>query len=208
MRASLWFATSCHALSTACVRAFSGSKFAVETSLEHIRSEASPLARVAPDSRWAIRLLTQVFHFWQGYVPKIELYYSGTDTTAFEMSGATGEITRTTGTWLPDAEASTRWARWLLVYRDWPELVAPAYLIGAAPPVGSGYVFGSGLSPQVISDLRRVPAQWGNAHSRGRIRVVDTTDDSIELQSEPEREDGRSSYVIRVRCRSLRRGRR
>lgn len=120
-------------------------------------------------------LLQQLHAFWAQAPFGISLLYPGANKTYFSMS-TSGVITRAIGTMWTPADFSTRWSRWLLVYQ-WPDpLPDPINWGDPGETWGSGRVWGSGLSSQEVSDIRRVPRQWGNAHSRGRIRLMNGLD--------------------------------
>lgn len=126
-------------------------------------------------SRWLIDhrvrgnpypLLQQLNAYWQGAFP-ISLIYYGTNVRLFNMNTA-GAITRTLG---DNVDPNRGWSNWLLIYY-WPDPLPPPEQWGTpGAKWGDGRVWGSGLTPTEVADLRRVPKQWGNAHTRGRIRL-------------------------------------
>lgn len=111
-------------------------------------------------------LLRQINAYWLGAFA-VELRYSGVDRTQFQMSPE-GEIARLIGSYAPPTPG---WAQWLLIYY-WPTAIPGPAAWGDAITWGEGAVWGSGLTPTEVADLRRVPAQWGNAHTRGRLRLA------------------------------------
>lgn len=119
-------------------------------------------------------MLRQLYAFWAADPrSEISLAYIGPNKSYFSMNAA-GEITRIiTSAWVPPDWTPSGWARWLLIYA-WPDPLDPPIQYGDPGETwGSGRVWGSGLSSQDVADIRRVPRQWGNAHSRGRIMLDD-----------------------------------
>lgn len=122
-------------------------------------------------------LLEQLYAYWQGAFP-ISLYYQGHNKMGFDLA-TDGTITRGRGDWWLTGDDSA-WAQWLLVYY-WPDPIATDGLWGDPGLWGDGGIWGVGLGPSEIEDLRAVPRNWGNAHSIGRLRLVDPVDSGIYI---------------------------
>lgn len=113
-------------------------------------------------------LLDQLKAFYAAAPYAIDLVYRA--GTAFLMTIA-GVITRSTvDTSLYDA-APQKWARWYLFFH-WPTTPPTDGLWGDPGTWDDGGVWDSGLTPQEITDLKLVPSEWGNAHSRGTIVLL------------------------------------
>ena len=140
--------------------------------------------RNEPDASYAIRLrrwwddharrggpyamLTQLFHHYAVAPYAIDLvYFNG---TAY-MLATSGAITRGSfSLFAPDA-LTTKLGRWWLFFH-WPS-VPPGDGIWSSPGVwDDGGVWDSGLTPNEVADLRLIPNEWGNGHSRGLIVLL------------------------------------
>ncbi len=125
-------------------------------------------------------LLEQLRAYWAVTPFVIELYYAGTVPRRYFKLWETGLITRGLALWEPE-NAATHFSRWALRYH-WPEeLPAPLDWGQSGLKWGDGHVWGSGLSAETVAHLRRVPSQWGNAHSRGIIILQDPSSDTAEI---------------------------
>ncbi len=123
--------------------------------LDHHRYRGGPYA-----------LLEQLFAFYSPLTFPIELRYAS--GRRFVMS-TDGTITRGRIVWSPPGDAA-RWARWWLIYQ-WPDAIPPVSKWGEGK-WGDGRVWGSGLTPQTVRDIRSVPRAWNAGHSIGRITLI------------------------------------
>ncbi len=99
----------------------------------------------------------------------IDLVYCS--TLCYRMA-IDGTVTRLLlPTFAPDAELATKPGRWWLFYH-WPT-VPPTDGIWDDPGTwDDGGVWDSGLTAEEVSDLRLIPNEWGNGHSRGSIVLL------------------------------------
>lgn len=125
-------------------------------------------------------LLEQLHGYWGG-IMRIALRYYGVDRTQFTMTTG-GVITRSVGT---HDDGNPDWARWLLIFY-WPTAVVSDGNWGDPGTWGDGGVWGSAFTPDQIATFRAVPTAWGNAHSRGRIRIAYALNEAnfIEISAE------------------------
>lgn len=95
------------------------------------------------------------------------LYYS---TQGYFMP-AGDEVTRALlPAFVPDAD-TTKPGRWWLFYH-WPTAIPDDDTWDDAGTWDDGGVWDSSLSPEEVADLRLVPSEWGNGHSRGTLVLL------------------------------------
>ncbi len=129
-------------------------------------------------------LLRQLQAYWAVTPFVIEIYYAGTVPRRHFSMAVDGTISRDFALWSPTG-AATRWSRWQLYYH-WPTELPPMLEWGA-PGLkwGSGRVWGSGLTSDEVASIRRVPRQWGNAHSLGIVTLEDPSGDIATISLPP-----------------------
>lgn len=131
-------------------------------------------------------MLAQLHAFYAATPFAIELVYQ--HGTRFSLA-TNGTVARDAITWLPDGipsvwddpgfwdddgvwdADSVRWAYWWLFYH-WPTAVADD---GTWDTVGfwnDGGTWDSTLTPDQVTELRVVPADWNAAHTRGTIVLL------------------------------------
>jgi hypothetical protein len=101
-----------------------------------------------------------------GPFPAYLVYKSG---ARFDMDAA-GTIVRSEGTFDTGLGVS-EWAHWYLIY-EWPATIATDGLWGDPGVWGDGGVWGSELTVEEVTDLRLIPTEWNNAHSKGHLIVL------------------------------------
>lgn len=116
-----------------------------------------------------ITLLRQLHaHFAPNNFPIELIYASGRRF----MMAADGTITWDDVAWTPPGDPE-KWARWWLFYHA-PQFATPPPNWGEDEATwGSGQVWGSGLSPEDVADLKLVPVAWNNARSIGHLVILD-----------------------------------
>jgi hypothetical protein len=111
-------------------------------------------------------LLQQLNAYWGGAFP-ISLKYYGTNIRILDMDVG-GNIARSIGN---NVDPNFGVGNWLLIYY-WPDPIDPPIEWDTPGETwDNGRIWDSGLTPATIQSLRRVPRQWGNAHTRGRIQL-------------------------------------
>lgn len=118
----------------------------------------------------AYSLLRQLYDFWNGEIEMAVMYYS--DPGVWQRQrydlDLDGNITRSFDS-IDDDRFGIGY--WLLIY-FWPDPLPAIPVWGQVDLVwGEDIVWGSGFTATQIQDLRRVPRQWGNAATRGRVRL-------------------------------------
>ncbi len=101
-----------------------------------------------------------------GPFPTLLVYPSG---ARFEMA-ADGTITRNAASFLTGL-GPEEWAHWWLIYQ-WPGAVTDDGVWGDPGIWGDGLVWGSNLTGDEVTDLRLIPTEWSNAHSKGHLVLL------------------------------------
>lgn len=114
-------------------------------------------------------MLAQLFAYYADAPVAMQLVYRSGRRYTMDVVGA---VTRSDSPFAPDADA-LKWARWWL-FMDWPDAIPPARTYGDGLLYGTDAVYGSGLTPAEVADIRLVPKAWNAAHAMGRIVLVPT----------------------------------
>lgn len=114
-------------------------------------------------------LLRQIHaHFAPNNFPIELVYASG---RRFSMA-PDGTITWDHVAWVPPGDPGQS-ARWWLFYHHPPFAVSPGSWNDGTTAWSAGQVWGSGLSPADVADLKLIPVSWGNAESIGHLVLLD-----------------------------------
>jgi hypothetical protein len=116
-------------------------------------------------------MLAQLFAYWQPNPFAIELVYISGRRFSLDTDGV---VTRDDISWNGESNPA-HWAQWWLFYH-WPNVVPDDGLWGDAGDYGDGGVWGSGLTPAEVRDVRLVPTVWNAAHPFGTIFLLHDPD--------------------------------